>query len=255
MLKYLSAIIVLVTLTACEQPADGNDNSRIISNNDNTYAMRATKYTWPPLVQGAAISYDVLAKNYYLVIDGSGSMDEVNCSAGLRKMDVAKTAVQQFVNQIPVESNVGLLTFDVDGVVQRVSLGSNRTQILRDVTDMKAGGGTPLRTAIKDAYKSLTLQAQSQLGYGEYHLVIVTDGEASSGEDPSSVVKEILADSPVILHTIGFCIGEGHSLNVTGKTDYRAANNPEELRQGLAEVLAEANEYTMDKFNQETVKP
>lgn len=251
MMKYLSAIVALITLPACERPTDSNDNLQIISNNDTLYAMHATKYTWPPYQQGTMIANNILAKNYYLVIDGSGSMDEVNCSEGLLKIDVAKTAVQQFVNQIPADANVGLLTFDIDGIVPKVALGLNREQILRDVADMQTGGGTPLRTAIKDAYSSLTLQSQTQLGYGEYHLVIVTDGEASPGEDPSSVVKEILANSPVILHTIGFCIGEGHSLNLHGKTDYRAANNPEELRQGLADVLAEANDFTMDKFNQE----
>jgi Ca-activated chloride channel homolog len=149
---------------------------------------------------------------------------------------------------------VGLLTFDNRGVAEKVSLGINRDQILSEVENMQAGGGTPLKSSIKYAYQSLTLKAQSQLGYGEYHLVVVTDGAASPGEDPSSVVNEILANSPVILHTIGFCIGEGHSLNVPGKTDYRAANNPEELRQGLAGVLAEANEYSMDKFEQTGIK-
>jgi hypothetical protein len=33
------------------------------------------------------------------------------------------------------------------------------------------------------------------------------------GQDPTGAVKAILERSPVVLHTIGFCIGTKHSLN------------------------------------------
>jgi hypothetical protein len=45
------------------------------------------------------------------------------------------------------------------------------------------------------------------------------------------------------LHTIGFDIGEGHSLNQPGKTDYSSAQNPEQLRKSLQDVLAESEEF------------
>lgn len=52
----------------------------------------------------------------------------------------------------------------------------------------------------------------------------------------------------MVLHTIGFCIGEKHSLNQPGRTLYRAADNPEQLRAGLADVLAEAPSFADQKF-------
>lgn len=254
MIKSIIAIILLIGLAACDSqqgPAvsqQGTADLQTGAENDKAYALRPTAYTWPASKSDVVVSKDVLAKNYYLIIDGSGSMGDERCSDGMQKIDVAKTAITQFVNRIPVNANIGLLTFDTNGVLQKAPLGLNRQQVLQDIAGIVAGGGTPLQTAVSYGYQSLVQQAQSQLGYGEYHLVVVTDGEASSGEDPSPAVTQLLAESPVILHTIGFCIGPGHSLNVSGQTDYRAANNPAELQQGLADVLAESNEYNIDKF-------
>ena len=94
----------------------------------------------------------------------------------------------------------------------------------------------------------LIRQGRRQLGYGEYHLIVVTDGQASSGQDPTGVVDEILASSPVVIHTIGFCIGEDHSLNQKGRVLYRTAQNAAELREGLEQVLAEAPDFTVTQF-------
>jgi len=98
------------------------------------------------------------------------------------------------------------------------------------------------------AYRKLTEQAARQLGYGEYHLVIVTDGEASQGQDPTSAVNRLLAQSPIVVHTIGFCIRTQHSLNLPGRALYRPADNPGELRRELAEVLAEAPSFAVLEF-------
>jgi Ca-activated chloride channel family protein len=214
------------------------------------YAGRPTQYTWPQLSQTPVqFSSSLLTQNYYLVIDGSGSMNDQGCSGSQSKIEVAKAAVAQFINTIPAEANVGLLVFDANGIGQRVALGGDRIKIQQQIRNISANGGTPLATAISAAYRAISTQAQQQYGYGEYHLVVVTDGEASNGEDPSRIVAQILRESPVTLHTIGFCIGSGHSLNVPGNTNYRAANNPEELLAGLKTVLAESSEYVIDDFN------
>jgi Ca-activated chloride channel family protein len=88
-------------------------------------------------------------------------------------------------------------------------------------------------------YSLLQKQAQRQLGYGEYYLVVVTDGEADRETTPV-IVNKIVSESPVIISTIGFCIGEGHSLNRPGLTMYHDATNLEQLNQGLESVLAES---------------
>ena len=216
----------------------------------NNYALRAVDNTWPAIETAQSMVADNLSrKNYYLVMDGSGSMAESRCSSGKSKISVAKSAVIEFINKIPGDANLGLLVFDKRGTSERVPLGLNaRDQAIAEIRRVQSGGGTPLDSVIRLAYRSLTRQAESQLGYGEYHLVVVTDGEASEGQNPSGIVKTVTADSPVVLHTIGFCISGSHSLNQAGITLYKSANNPMDLARGLDSVLAEASDFTVDSF-------
>ncbi|GGY66169.1 hypothetical protein GCM10011613_07590 [Cellvibrio zantedeschiae] len=260
MKKLLVSAPALLLLVACDQQPDSKqaiENIQGPQNLGHLYAGKPTEYTWPVIEQAGAIqiSASLLAQNYYLVIDGSGSMDEVGCSGNRKKIDVAKEAVNQFIDSIPKDANVGLLVFDDKGIGERVALSVDHDSVKQEVQNISANGGTPLLEAMSRAYSAITAQGQQQLGYGEYHMVVVTDGEANTGQDPGRIVDTILRASPITLHTIGFCIGNGHSLNVPGLTDYRAANNPDELLAGLQSVLAESAEYPADKFDSGGVKP
>lgn len=264
MKKILLSVPMFLLLAACEpEQANNAEDQRAIEkikdtkNLNRLYAGRPTEYNWPVLEQAGntQISASLLTPNYYLVIDGSGSMDDAGCSDGRKKIDVAKEAVNQFIDSIPKDANVGLLVFDDKGIGERVPLGIDHNDVKHQVQNIVANGGTPLLQAMTLAYSAITRQAQQQLGYGEYHMVVVTDGEANSGQDPGKIVDIMLRKSPITLHTIGFCIGDGHSLNVPGLTDYRAANNPAELLAGLQSVLAESAEYPADKFDAGGAKP
>lgn len=205
---------------------------------------------WPPaLDQASAVSKDLFAKNYYVVLDGSGSMKDSACSGNQSKMEAAKSAVAAFAASVPVDANLGLQVFDNRGVREWLPLGTgNRERFTQLVNQVGPTGNTPLRDSIDQAYAKLLIQGRKQLGYGEYHLVIVTDGEANAGQDPTVSVNAMLKESPVVLHTIGFCIGGNHSLNQAGRTIYKAADNPDALRQGLADVLAESPTFSVSKF-------
>ena len=258
MKKLIIGVSLSCLLMACEpEPAKNTDVSSINSERiiRELYAYRPTHYTWPVAGETAQVSTSLLAENYYLVIDGSGSMDEIGCSGVRRKMDVAKEAVSQFIDKIPKDANVGLLVFDDRGIGQRVPLGLHHTEVKQEIQQIRANGGTPLLGAMRIAYSAMTKQAQEQLGYGGYHMVVVTDGEANSGQDPSELVDKLLQESPITLHTIGFCIGDGHSLNRPEKIDYRAANNPAELQAGLQSVLAESVDYAPTQFEKAGVAP
>lgn len=213
---------------------------------------------WPFVDSGgttgteAPPSANLLARNYYMVLDGSGSMKESACSGGLSKMEAAKNAVLTFAQSFPADANLGLLVFDRSGINEVLAIGrGNRDQFSALVKAVHPDSGTPLKGAITRAYESLTGQARKQFGYGEYHLIVVTDGEADSGQDPGKIVNRILQESPVVVHTIGFCIGTKHSLNQPGRTLYRAADNPEQLRQQLGEVLAEAQAFNVMQFSKQ----
>jgi hypothetical protein len=179
-------------------------------------------------------------RNFLIVLDGSGSMADSQCSGNLSKIVAAKQAIAAFATKIKPEDNLGLCAFDSRGVTERAPLSLNRTAFNKALQDVRSDSNTPLGHAVKLGYSLLQKQAQRQLGYGEYYLVVVTDGEADRGDDPRDIVNKVVSESPVVISTIGFCIGEGHSLNRPGMTLYHDATNLKELNQGLESVLAES---------------
>lgn len=251
--RLASVGLLLGALGACEQPQPPSAAKQAAPGAAKQAAPavgRPLTPPWPPGRAGQAqISPDLFAKNYYVVLDASGSMMEKGCSGNLPKIDAARNSLAEFARSIPADANLGLQVFDRDGVREWLALGvGNREKFGAALKRVAANGGTPLHTSVRHAYGKLQEQGARQLGYGEYHLVVVTDGEASGSEDPTPAVTALLARSPVVLHTIGFCIGEYHSLNQPGRTLYRAADNPEQLRAGLADVLAEAPSFAVLEF-------
>ena len=212
-------------------------------------AAAAAGMEWPPAGKADRMAQDVTARNFYVVLDGSYSMTERACMGEGRKIEQAKAALEVFAKAVPRNANLGLVVFDRSGTSERVALGlDNRPAFMQAVLATTPSGGTPLREAMALARQRLEAQARRQLGYGEYNMIVVTDGEASSGQDPRPVVNDMLARSPIIVHTIGFCISTNHSLNQPGRTVYKAANDRASLERGLEAALAEAPSFTADRF-------
>lgn len=249
-------IVVFVALKPAPAPPRGTTTTTftlkagVPPTPDAKWMTKGMTPAWPPARdQAPAPAADLFAANYYVVFDGSGSMNEKGCSGGDTKIRVAKAALAAFAQAVPAQANLGLQVFDAGGVRERLPLGTgNRDQFTRLVNEVRANAGTPLREAVRQAYLKLQEQGAKQLGYGEYHLVIVTDGQADQGQDPTSEVNRLLGESPIVVQTIGFCIGTQHSLNQPGRTIYRAADNAQELTQGLADVLAEAPQFAVTQF-------
>ena len=154
-------------------------------------------------------------------------MGERECGEGSTKSQVSKKAFAEFLKVVPAKANVGLLVFDKDGVRERAPLGTNnRDKILAEVNMVQPGNGTPLFDAVAAGLPAMEKQAILQLGYGEYHLVIVTDGMANPGQEPDKVVNHILNNTPIVIHTIGFCINENHPLNQPGRTKLPDGQRP-----------------------------
>ncbi len=243
-MRYLFPTLILGLLlsTGCKDSADAT-GSGSSSAGTSTLGVQAWYGT-----DSTDLDPEQTRRNFYIVLDGSGSMASSGCSGSESKSAVAKRAVKEFASRLNPEDNLGLLVFDGDGITERVPLNvNNRKEFNRavDVSDTRAN--TPLKDSITLAYEKVKRQAARQLGYGEYHLVVVTDGEANMGQDPSEIVKEILTGTPVVIHTMGFCIGGGHSLNQPGKINYRDANSPGDLKKGLESVLAESDSFKPQK--------
>jgi Ca-activated chloride channel homolog len=239
-----ASCLLLVSEPANSQP--GNQSDR------KTVGIRqAGPPPWPGAADDGArqeVAGNVGAKNFLLIFDGSGSMTEQRCSGSRTKIDVAKEAVIQWAQTVPADANVGLVAFHGKGWSKLPLVAQNRKDLIKVVQAIQPGGTTPLDDAIAQAYVMLTQQGRKQLGYGEYTIVVVTDGIANSPTALRAVVNRVLGYSPIVIYTIGFCIGKNHSLNQEGRTIYKTANNPAALRQGLQEVLAEAETFDVSEF-------
>jgi uncharacterized protein YegL len=238
------AIPFLLALLMCgKQSGTPPEGKSILSFTPET--EEAVKTPWPPEHLRDGVQIDLKrtgVKNYYIIFDGSGSM------AG-EKLEIAKKALTKFIRVIPDKGNIGLTSFDASGFFERSPLGSSKREIIQQVEKIRAGGNTPLGGCIDIAYEKLGTQAARQMGYGEYNLVIITDGEATDGDKMGIAVNRLLNETPVVVYTIGLRIGEGHALNQPGKIYYKSADNYEELSKGLESVLAETEDFIVMDFN------
>src|SRR5262245_5012445 len=93
----------------------------------DSYATHPLANTWPADAGGVP-GAQLNALNYYLVLDGSGSMNSDECGDGRPKIEVAVEAVKAFVGTVPEDANLGLTVFDTAGIGERVPLGSGNRE-------------------------------------------------------------------------------------------------------------------------------
>ena len=194
-----------------------------------------------------------LTRNFYFIFDGSGSMSESltrQCTGDRRfgsRLEGAKWAVEQFLPLTPRDVNLGLWIFDADGNRERVPLGpGNHETFLTEVRKTRASGSTPLTESIEQGVSRLVQQRDQQLGYGEFRLIVVTDGQATGRPLPQAV--NYAREQRIPIYTIGLCIGEKHELRKYS-VSYRAADSIEALKRGLEETLAETNVFDPKTFS------
>lgn len=193
-----------------------------------------------------------LARNFYFIFDASGSMKnrpEAPCEPGRfrTKLDGALWAVHTFLEKVPDDVHLGLYVFDRRGRRELVPLGTgNRESFMEQMKTISPGGGTPLADSIREGTKKLVEQYGAQLGYGEYRLIVVTDGEAS--EIPEAA--RFAAEWGMPIYAIGLCIGRNHPLRVHA-VSYRAADSFQDLERGLTETLAELPNFDAVTFDAE----
>jgi hypothetical protein len=193
-----------------------------------------------------------LTRNFYVIMDGSGSMREAttsDCGGDQKfpnKMVGARWAIKKFLENVPEDVNIGLYVFDSNGRREVVPLGaSNREAFIKAVDDIEAGGGTPLANAIRYGTDRLIRQYKKQLGYGEFRLVAVTDGKARDIPDAALYA----AKYGIPIYAIGLCVGPNHPLRHYS-VSYRAADNFADLSKGLTDTLAELPGFDVTQFEE-----
>jgi len=239
-------LLAFLFLAGCQQRQQDKTPAITI----DTAPVKVTPSEEPPLSEGE-IS---LARNFYFIFDGSGSMrdrPDYDCGGDQtfrRKIDGAKWAVAEFLKKVPNEVNLGLYVFDGRRITasqrEMVPLAPDNLAIfLQAVNDIEAGGGTPLAEAIRFGTDALARQRAKQLGYGEFRLIVVTDGLAE--EIPAAA--EYATKHAIPIYAIGLCIKEDHPLRRYA-ISYRAANNFQDLAKALEATVGEAEYYDPKTF-------
>jgi uncharacterized protein with von Willebrand factor type A (vWA) domain len=257
-LKVFGLIAAVFLFTGCSNasnPTTGSTTSTTVGTTTDTSTEPSDEQAGSIPAKGSATSKQQgtisLRRNFYFVFDGSGSMQHPPKNPGKdadrtgRKIDGAKWAVHEFLKKVPEDVNLGLYVFDRNGKREEVALGpNNRTEFLAAIDAVKAGGDTPLGNAIGKGSNALWKQYQKQLGYGEYRLIVITDGEATDYL-PSGVNLAKQHKTPI--YTIGFDMDQDHELR-KHSISYRSADSATEVEQALEEAAAELDMFDPTAF-------
>ncbi len=186
--------------------------------------------------------------NIVVILDASGSMkDKFRGDQTKSKMDAAKQALQEVLAKIPEGTNIGVLVFSGRNVPNEwvYPLGPKDTNRLIEAINIpQPEGGTPLGRYIRIGANRLLEQREKQYNYGNYRLLIVTDGEASDSEKVAKYTPEIL-NRQIRVDVIGVDMKTDHQLAQEADS-YRKADNPGELVAAVSQILAEAGDTNSD---------
>ncbi len=192
-------------------------------------------------VQISFADNDLHTDNIIVILDASGSMREnFRADQSRSKMDAAKAALREVLAKVPDDTYIGLLVFSGSNVQDEwvYPLGPKDTDRLMAAIDIpKPGGGTPLGKYMRVGANRLLEQREKQYNYGNYRLLIVTDGEAQDKAKVAQYTPEIL-NRQIRVDVIGVDMKTDHNL-AKDADSYRKADNPGELVAAVSQILAE----------------
>jgi hypothetical protein len=197
---------------------------------------------WALLVGTVAASQNVV-----VVLDDSGSMAEaMRSNRRVRKIDAAKQALRVVLENVPDDAQIGVVALNAGsgGDNWIIPLGQvDRSQLNRAISRIRATGGTPLGRYMKVGADAL-LEKRDEQRYGEYRLLIVTDGEASDQDLLEAYLPDIMSRG-IVVDVIGVDMQSEHSLATQVHT-YRQADDARSLEQAIAAALAESDPTNND---------
>jgi hypothetical protein len=179
----------------------GTQNTMLQTGTQNTMLQTGTVGTMiqsgtnSSLIQGGVLK-DAGPVNILILLDASYSMKE-NLERGMQKMDAAKMVLQQAIQRIPSDVNVGLRVFgqgytgepmmDCRQSALLVPLGQgNRRSIIEKVRQIHPYGLTPLTYALRQAAENDLSGLQ-----GPKTLILISDGADTCGENPCEFIKQL----------------------------------------------------------------
>jgi len=202
-------------------------------------------FACPVFAQQVALQQEEAEPGLYLILDGSWSMDKAfSGSDNRKKIEVAREALELFVNSVPRNYELALRTFSgCKKEDQRYlpfapwSRASDR--VIQAAKELNPDGGTAL-------YDSLD-QGLKDFGARPGELIIISDGmESCSHRKACDLLKEQVANGilKVRLHVIGLGLQGLQRENVeciaeTAGTEYHDVRSADEFSESLKEVQSE----------------
>jgi len=236
-MKHLLYLAILAVFVSCQNSTQQNNYSSQPDEDENKIEPEVITFNDE---DGEAD----ISRNFYFIFDVSGSMNE-SC-AGERKIDGAKMAIYEFLKAVPEDVNIGLMLLGVKndyGIEEVVPLGKdNLDQFKAQIENAEPTGSTPLSNAIIVSSQKLIAQYKKQLGYGEYRLIVITDGIATNPEYFVTNLKLLQRYPFIALYGIGLCIDTDHALK-DYSIKYTDAYNYEEFGKALQETLSELETF------------
>lgn len=120
-----------------------------------------------------------------LIIDKSGSMSQGGNEDSLTKISLAKKAAGTVIDLLPSYERIGILSFDTDYYwTVPLQLVANKPGIIRELSSLKANGGTSLYPALKEAFEKLRKEKSTVK-----HIIVLSDGLSTEGNFEEIVRK------------------------------------------------------------------
>ncbi|NCU31537.1 MAG: VWA domain-containing protein [Candidatus Moranbacteria bacterium] len=191
-------------------------------------------------------------RNFYFVFDQSGSMSE-SCS-GQSRMNAAQKAINEFAKTIPNDVRIGLLVLGRSGAPNQIAellplnmaTDQYKSEFLKHINSLRPDSGTPLVTAIKIAVDKMVDQKKSQLGYGDYRIIVITDGHAGDGDVKDAAVYAM--QYGIAIYTVGLCINFNHPL-YHFSVSYTEAKDYKQLSSALQQMTAESESFDGENYD------
>jgi uncharacterized protein YegL len=188
-------------------------------------------------------------QNVIVVLDDSGSMrKQMRTDDGrISRIQAAKNALSKVISGLPSDAQLGILLLNNSGQGNTwlTPLGPlSAASVLPKIAKIRADGGTPLGSQMKIAADALLSLRQKQI-YGDYRLLVVTDGEATDANLLEAYLPDILSRG-ISLDVIGVDMVANHSLADRAHS-YRRADDAQSFERALAEIFAESSNQTDDQ--------
>lgn len=183
------------------------------------------------------------AEHVLILLDASGSMtaqmEGPDPARMITRMEAAKQAISKVVDGLKGEVRIGLLVFSSrDGKEWAYPVGPlDKERFRAGLMAVQADGGTPLGEYIEKAANALLAERQALKGYGDYRLVVVTDGEAEDPERMDAAATGLLSRG-ISLDVVGVQMDEAHALSAKAHS-YREAGDMASLEKAIRALLAE----------------